>query len=297
MPKVMRQAVDGAGEMYGDVRFASIVEVRPLASGGSISLLARQDAGDRSSGPTPELIVGRLLGGRSMTRVDVGAGRFRSDFRSRAMLVIPPDTPKDIYTERANLLHFVAVDYATLRTLCADASLPPDGDFGALHAAELHDATVEGVLDSVMSEVQAGNPNGALYSDGMLMMLAASLLRLTQRNLAPQRGGLAAWQVKRAQDYLADHLSSPVTLAELAAVVGLSPYHFARAFKVSTGDTPHRCHMRLRVDFARDLLSRTDMTVTDVALSVGFDSSQALARVFRKMVGRTPSAWRRDRAG
>jgi AraC family transcriptional regulator len=271
------------------------VNLTPLASRSAVSLVAHQGAGDRSAAPTPDMTLGRLITGRAMTSVDVGAGRFRSDFRGRSMLLVPPNIATEIYTETPNQLHFVAVNYADLLALCAEDELPGDGDFGALHAGELRDIGLEALLDALMAEAQAGNPHGVMYADGLLMMLAASLVRLSMRRTLPKRGGLAAWQVRRAKEYLNDRLAEPVTLAELAAVVRLSPYHFARAFKVSTGEPPHRYHTRIRLERARELLEQSDLTVTEIALSLGFDSPQSLARVFRKEIGRSPSAWRRGR--
>jgi len=83
-----------------------------------------------------------------------------------------------------------------------------------------------------------------------------------------------------------------VSLAELAASVNLSPFHFARAFKRSTGLPPHRFQQRLRMESARELLRTTQLSVTDIALRVGYGSSQALARAFRRDAGATPAEFR-----
>lgn len=295
MTRIWRQTYNTSGEFYSAEYGSSIVDLIPLAARGAVSLVAQQGAGDRSAAPTPDMTLGRLITGRAMTRVDVGAGRFRSDFRGRAMLLVPPNISTDIYTETPNHLHFVAINYADLLSLCTEANLPRDGDFGPLHAGALRDIGLEAILDAIMAEAQADNPNGPLYADGLLMMLAASLVRLSRRQSLPQRGGLAAWQVRRTKEYLTDRLAEPVTLAELAAIVRLSPYHFARAFKVTTGEPPHRFHTRLRLERAQELLEQSNMTVTEIAASLGFDSPQSLARLFRKAVGCSPSAWRRDK--
>ena len=86
-----------------------------------------------------------------------------------------------------------------------------------------------------------------------------------------------------------------LTLAQLASSVGLSPFHFCRAFKQSVGVAPHRYQMMLRAERARCLLEATDRCVTDIAFEAGYGSSQALARVFRREFGVSPSEYRATR--
>lgn len=135
--------------------------------------------------------------------------------------------------------------------------------------------------------------------DGERITLIASPGKPAQGTGAagPTQGGLATWQVRRTTEYLRDRLAEPVSLAELAAVANLSPFHFARAFKVSTGLPPHRYHRMLRLERAKELLQATDLPVTEIAHALGYESSQTLARVFRQTMGLTPTQWRRARAG
>jgi AraC-like DNA-binding protein len=114
--------------------------------------------------------------------------------------------------------------------------------------------------------------------------------------VAVPRGGLAPWQAKRTTEYLADNVAQRVTLDELAAIARLSPFHFARAFARTLGMPPHRYHRKLKVERACQLLATTDMRVIEVALAVGYETSQALARIFVQYHGMTPSEWRRRHA-
>lgn len=107
------------------------------------------------------------------------------------------------------------------------------------------------------------------------------------------RGGLAQWQARRTTEYLAEHLERRVTLDELAGIARLSPFHFARAFTKTVGMPPFRYQQKLRLDRASELLAQTDMRIIDVALAVGYESPQALSRVFVKHRGMAPSQWRR----
>lgn len=90
-------------------------------------------------------------------------------------------------------------------------------------------------------------------------------------------------------------LAENISLSDIAHEVGLSPFHFSRAFKQSLGAPPHRYRTRLRLDKACELLETTNAPVTEIALSVGYESSQALARIFARDLGVTPTQWRRER--
>jgi AraC family transcriptional regulator len=130
-----------------------------------------------------------------------------------------------------------------------------------------------------------------------VLTLWGELLRQA-RNPVPKsiRGGLAPWQVRRCEEYLNAHANTNVGLEHLASLVGLSPFHFARAFKQSTGVPPHQYLLSVRIEKAKALLSTTDANVTTIAFEVGYESSQALARLFRREVGLSPSDYRRQRS-
>jgi AraC family transcriptional regulator len=109
------------------------------------------------------------------------------------------------------------------------------------------------------------------------------------------RGGLAPWQVRRVKEVMMADLAADQSLGALAAQVGLSPFHFARAFKKSVGIPPHAYQVRLRLEHAEALLLGTARSVTEIAMIVGYESSQALARAFHRTRGCTPSDFRRMR--
>ncbi len=109
------------------------------------------------------------------------------------------------------------------------------------------------------------------------------------------RGGLAPWQFRRVRDLMMSGLHTDIDLATLAAVCGLSPGHFAKAFKNAAGVPPHRWLLRQRVNRAREMLLKTDEPLTAIALSCGFADQSHLTRVFTRAVGTAPAAWRRMR--
>jgi len=98
--------------------------------------------------------------------------------------------------------------------------------------------------------------------------------------------------MRRVQEYVDTHLSESMDLAELAAVAGLSVYHFARAFKQSAGVTPHHHLVRRRVERAQGMLARSELPLSEIALATGFSDQSHLARHFRLLVGITPGQFR-----
>jgi AraC family transcriptional regulator len=135
-----------------------------------------------------------------------------------------------------------------------------------------------------------------LYGESLGMLAIIELLRLQQTAPKPasnQRGGLSSRQQTILRDYIEDHLPTDMTLTELAAVAGLTRFHFARAFAVSFGEPPHRYVSRRRIDYARQLLQDTRLDVSDVAEKVGLKHPTLLARHMRKFVGVTPREFRR----
>jgi AraC-like DNA-binding protein len=108
-------------------------------------------------------------------------------------------------------------------------------------------------------------------------------------------GGLAPWQERRAKDLIDFRLGSDLSLDALADDCGLSVAHFARAFKQSVGETPHRWLVRRRIDTAQRLLIHTKRPLVQIAADCGFTDQAHFTNIFRRMVGVPPGAFRRQR--
>jgi transcriptional regulator of acetoin/glycerol metabolism/AraC-like DNA-binding protein len=144
----------------------------------------------------------------------------------------------------------------------------------------------ENTLDARRSRTSA-----ALHTRPRLNVLAS----LRQRAPAAQaRGGLPPGAMRRVREYVNAHLGESMDLAELASIAGLSVFHFARQFKQSAGVTPHSYLVQRRVERAQDLLARTDLALSEIAVAAGFSDQSHLARHFRQMLGTTPREFRRS---
>lgn len=115
------------------------------------------------------------------------------------------------------------------------------------------------------------------------------------RSAAGPRGGLAPWQLKRAQETMEAHLDSDLALDDLAKIAGCSPTHFSRAFKQSVGVAPFHWLNEKRIERAKALLADPSISLAEVALAVGFAAQPQFTTAFGRATGLTPGAWRRER--
>lgn len=168
------------------------------------------------------------------------------------------------------------------RTIAAQPSSPPTHDETL---AELI-AAASAALDSDRDTARA------------CIAKAAALLQRSPRwsepHVAARRGGLALWQVKRVESYVADNLGGRIRTTDLAAVAQLSASHFTRAFKETFGETPIDYVARQRMRYAQDLMLRSGECLSQIALTCGHCDQSHFTRVFRRKVGMSPRAWRRQ---
>jgi AraC-like DNA-binding protein len=107
-----------------------------------------------------------------------------------------------------------------------------------------------------------------------------------------QLGTLPLSRLRRVTDYIQEHLDQNLTLAQLGAVVCMSPFHFARLFQRTTGMPPHRFVVRARIDRALTLLTVHESSIGGIARTVGFRTPSHFSTVFRRITGITPRAYR-----
>ena len=108
------------------------------------------------------------------------------------------------------------------------------------------------------------------------------------------RGGLAMWQIKKVTAHVESNIGSRISAAELAGLVRLSMGHFFRAFRASFGMSPHAYIMRQRISRAEILMATSSETLVSIALDCGLSDQAHFSRTFRRLVGVSPSIWRRQ---
>jgi AraC family transcriptional regulator len=158
-------------------------------------------------------------------------------------------------------------------------------------AAQLRDPPLEHIAWALKSELEAGQPNGRPYLEGLGLALSARLVaRYATRRPAPTPcPTLSRRQLRRVTDYVEAHLADDLSLAQLAAVAGLGLSQFKLLFRRSAGLPLHQYVIHRRVERARQLLAQGDLPISAVALEVGFTHQSYMARHVRRLLGVSPA--------
>ena len=158
---------------------------------------------------------------------------------------------------------------------------------------------IEHVVKALVVEADRGNPSGLPFVEALVTALILQLAQhagVQQSAPEPGRGGLPLLARRRVLELIDARLEGGVSIAELAVEAGLSPTHFARAFKQSMGRPPHQYILTARLERARELLDASGSSIADVALRTGFVDQAHLTRAFKRRFGVTPGAIVRSRA-
>jgi AraC family transcriptional regulator len=138
-------------------------------------------------------------------------------------------------------------------------------------------------------------PSGPLFGEYIGLSFATALLTrhsAAPTRLTPYKGGLSPYKLKQVTEFMHANLSDGISLTEIANSVQMGPCHFARAFKVSTGLSPHQYVLRRRIEAALKKLKEPHVEFADLAYDLGFSSQAHFSTVFHKLVGVTPSSYR-----
>ena len=161
----------------------------------------------------------------------------------------------------------------------------------------IHERFVEVLLAEEASDGAAARPTAPLHAGASLYSLLALMLDQLElnRRLAREPGEAGSLDARAIQRYIHEHLAEPMRLEDLAEQAHLSPTHFARLFKSIFGTSPMRYVIERRIDRAADLLTTTRMKMAHIARTVGYEDPYYFSRLFRRVTGEAPSAYRRAR--
>ncbi|HEY0802935.1 MAG TPA: AraC family transcriptional regulator [Steroidobacteraceae bacterium] len=156
--------------------------------------------------------------------------------------------------------------------------------------------SIPGLIDAAVAAFDADRDTSRRY-----LLRASTLLRVKRgartgakrSGRSESRGGLIAWQLNRVVDYIETHLADKITAMHLARLINVSVGQLFRAFKISVGVPPFHYIASQRVELACTMMRTTQESLSQVAVACGLCDQAHLCRVFRRMTGMSPSAWRR----
>jgi len=184
----------------------------------------------------------------------------------------------------------------SLEALAEDANSPRIDELRHEPGRALNDPVARHLLLAIRPALSAPTQASELFVDHMAIALATHVAHkyggMRARSEA-KVGTLARWQERRAKELIAANLTGNITLAELAKACELSIRHFTRAFRGTTGMSPHAWLLNLRIEKAKQLLANPRCTLVDIGLDCGFADQSHFTRVFQRSVGMSPGAWRR----
>ena len=180
-----------------------------------------------------------------------------------------------------------------VRKVAVENRFSADFEFNEIYKDK--DPLIEHIGFALLDESSSETPIGNLYTDSLIQTLTLHLLK-NYSNAASVRenvnGGLSGYKLKRVQEFIDANLEEDLSLAELAEVADLSQFHFARAFRKSTGQTPQQYLMQQRIERAKQLLSKDDLPIVEISLRTGFKNQSHFTTLFRKFTKHTPKLWR-----
>jgi AraC-like DNA-binding protein len=184
-------------------------------------------------------------------------------------------------------------------TISAEARMPRMGEINYKPGVGYDDVVVRHLGHVMLEALKLPEQASRFFVDHVTLALTSHVAQTygeLGNPMRPIRGGLAAWQKRRACELLDAHLAGGITLSDLAAACGLSTSHFVRAFRQSAGITPHAWLIRRRIDRAMTLMRMTAEPLSTIAQTAGFADQSHFTRVFSKVTGVSPGNWRRNAA-
>ncbi len=225
----------------------------------------------------------------------VGGHRFGAWARPGHLWIVPRSIP---HTSSFQGPHGGVI--LSIGTSQLDSHLGPVMHGGRIELAPVFNAEddqMEHLLHALVAVARDGSGADPLMGE---LLVNAACIRLAKRyavsklNKAPRRGGLPQARLRRVLEYIDANVGRNITLAELACVASMSLYYFAVLFRQSTGVSPHQYVLNQRVERGKELLRDPKMSVLEVSISVGFEHQNNFARAFRRVIGVSPTQFRRD---
>ena len=221
-------------------------------------------------------------------------GQFKTlQYNKGDVFVIPAGVPHKAYWKQESEGIMLAIEPKTIANAATDSLYKEPLELLPKFAAA--DLCLLQIAQWLLIELQQNQIGSSLYIESLIAMVKIHLLRnycTVKQHIPNYSGGLAQHKLKKAIAFMHEHLDGDLKLTEIANLVTMSPYHFARMFKQSTGFAPHQYLVQQRIIKAKELLRYSNLAIADIGYEVGYKNPSHFARVFRQHTQVSPKAYR-----
>ena len=245
----------------------------------------------------PHHFLSLVLSGTVRYEIDTKGQNFRFISRPGTITLVPRGTTDQHHWAGPTERLVVAIHPRLLTNALDETAHQTDVEL--TEHWDLIDEHIAALLHEMAADLADGSPAGPVYGESLTNALGVYLLkRYAVRPFTPvaYKGGLPGYRLKQVLDYIAASLDGKIGLPQLSAIAGMSPHYFLELFKQSTGRTPHTYVLHQRIERAKQRLRDPACSIIDAGLDAGFENSSHFARVFRRIVGTTPSHFRAEHA-
>jgi len=161
---------------------------------------------------------------------------------------------------------------------------------------QVRDPELELIANTIHREIDAGNPSGRLYTEGLILAMASRLIAQHSSASQPARistATLSGHRLKHVLSFIEDQLAEDLSLDQIAAAAGLSPSHLKPLFRQAMGVPVHQYVIQRRIERAKTLITQNNLTMAEIAAATGFAHQSHLARHIRRATGLSPNTIRR----
>ncbi|WP_146150915.1 helix-turn-helix domain-containing protein [Allosphingosinicella deserti] len=238
-------------------------------------------------------IIGAVFSGEGTTALKTAGQRLHVRSKTDTIIINPSGTDGWWTCTGSPLVSNVFLGQERLRR-CAE-EVGRGGTPELILSLQSDDPKLFNILSLIARERDVDDVASKLFMEHLVDLLCLQLLRrhvTFPHDCSGAKGGLTPAQLRRVTSYIEDRLSNEIRLQELANIAHVSRFHFCRAFRCSTGQTPHQWLIRARIKRACCLLRETRLSITDIALVVGYQTASSFALAFRKATGASPTDYR-----
>ena len=288
----MSEEIVGDSAADNGVEFVDLLEARcaeiQVLTGAVVPFTGRE----RTCSEIQIAIPGERAAVEIVYRTTEGSVR-RQTVTERQISIIPAGQPYQLSCLPGADLTVVRIAPDLLKRIARESGMRAVevvGQYGAFDPVIWH------LGRTLRAELRRHRQLDGTYLQSVAVVLTRHLLSTYVTAVLPhENGGLPRFKLRRAIEYIHEHLAGDISFRDVAAHVRMSAYHFARMFKQSTGSSPHDYIVRCRIERAKTLLAEARLPISDVAFEVGYKSQSHFTTCFGRVTGVTPGAFRAGR--